>query len=127
MSLCKNPNCGKPNPPSAGYKQRETCSDKCRTAYSRSKSRRRAMWHTNAYSRYAAANIAPGDPGLVGRVERLIASMFDIERDEVAAAQAALALELATLAAAGSVSACRELRLLLLEMRWRPTQVTKAR
>ena len=70
--------------------------------------RRRRTWRADVIQPIVAADIAPGDPGLVGRVERLIASMFDIERDEVAAAEVALSLELATLAAAGSVSACRE-------------------
>ncbi|HEY5170689.1 MAG TPA: hypothetical protein VIK54_03070 [Acidimicrobiia bacterium] len=60
--------------------------------------------------------IAPGDVGLVGRVRTLVADQLDGD-DDVAAAQGQLAVELATLAADGSVSACRELRLLLLEMR----------
>ena len=35
MSKCKH--CGRDNPAQGGYKPRETCSDACRTAYSRSK------------------------------------------------------------------------------------------
>jgi hypothetical protein len=55
----------------------------------------------------------PNDPSLVDRVRKLVAEELD-DDDEVAGAQEQLPVELA---AGGWVSACRELRLFLLEMR----------
>jgi hypothetical protein len=50
-------------------------------------------------------------------VDALLVTNQIADGDDVAQAQAALSLELAQLAAGGSVSACRELRLALLELR----------
>ncbi|HEY5076382.1 MAG TPA: hypothetical protein VIJ48_02655, partial [Acidimicrobiia bacterium] len=47
-------------------------------------------------------NIVEGDPSLVDRVRAVVATQFD-ETDDVAQAQAALAVRLAELASAGAV------------------------
>jgi hypothetical protein len=109
MPACKG--CGDKISAGTAYKQRLWCSDRCRVAYGRrtkTVSRRRVP--------VAAVGIVAGDIGLVDRVRSLVDGQVD-DADDVALAQAALATQLAKTAAEGSVSACRELRLLLLEMR----------
>jgi hypothetical protein len=107
---CKG--CAAELPPGKGYKGRSWCSDACRM-----RARRAAgVKPKPARPKIAALAITPGSTGLVDRVRTLVADQVD-SGDDVAGAQGELAIELAGLAASGSVSACRELRLLLLELR----------
>lgn len=113
MALCKC-GCGRTLKPARGYKPSVWFSDACRM-----RARRAGKLAGKGRARsvpVASVRIVPGDVGLVDRVKTLVAEQLD-GGDDVAAAQGQLAVELAGLAAEGSVSACRELRLLLLEMR----------
>ena len=112
MSKCKE--CGGEKPPSRGYKPRQFCKPACRVAFARrTKPEKPKQAHPKPV---AVARIKPGDARLVDRVTALVAEQLDCD-DDVAGAQGALAVALAGMAAEGSVSACRELRLLLLERR----------
>jgi hypothetical protein len=112
MPACRG--CGAQIEPSKNYKQRVWCSDACRKRAARSKPKPRVA--RSARPKIAQLGIVPGSSGLVDRVAALVEDQI-ADGDDVAQAQAALSLELAQLSAAGSVSACRELRLALLELR----------
>lgn len=121
MAFCKC-GCGREVRASTGYKPREWFSDACRMRVKRAAAQLAAKQaHPTAKPRargvpIASLGIVPGDPALVDRVRDVVTSKIDAD-DDVAQAQGALALRLAELAADGSVSACRELRLALLEAR----------
>ncbi len=112
MPACRG--CGDSIEPGKGYKQRVWCSDACRKRAGRVRKSRLQV--TVPGPKIASLGISPGSVGLVERVRALVADQID-GGDDVAGAQGELAIELAGLAASGSVSACRELRILLLELR----------
>jgi hypothetical protein len=112
MPVCRG--CGVPIEPARGFKERVWCSDRCRKRATRARKGPVQVMVTRP--KIASLGISPGSGGLIERVRTLVADQVD-SGDDVAGAQGELAIELAGLAAAGSVSACRELRLLLLELR----------
>jgi hypothetical protein len=120
MALCRC-GCGLAVKQSKGYKQTEWYSDAHRMRASRAKAREAAEQtpepaKPRVRNVLAGLDIKPDDRRLVDRVRDLVESEFD-EQDSVAQTQGALAIQLAQLAGEGSVSACRELRLSLLDAR----------
>ncbi len=113
---CKRPGCPNILKTSEGPRPREWCSDKCRVAARRAEKANPTAKPRARRAPVEALGIVPGDPSLVDRVRALVGAEFD-EQDSVAQTQGALAIQLAELAAEGSVSACRELRLTLLDAR----------
>jgi hypothetical protein len=96
---CKR--CQKPLEPSRGGKPRKWCSDACRMRAARAVP--------------VMPELPAGDVGVVDAVKRLVA---DVDPDDEAeTAQAALAIETARMVSLGVVSAVRELRQLLVDMR----------
>ncbi len=102
--------CSKPVPPSRGTRARKWCSDSCRVAH-----RRKVPVPQRARPPVVAPDdLTPGEAGTVAAVRALVASL-DLD-DEVAAAQAALALDMARMVELGSSPAAGQLRQLLFEL-----------